>query len=100
MTKLWKRTKLVEKGATTTFDWIRTHPVGAAAAAFTGALAAVLSWPAVRALRCDEFGNLFNKRKCGLWRDLDALLATLAVAVGTVSLVEFAREEQKIMDEW
>jgi len=101
--QLWKvRDRVIdlEHGAIKTWDWIMDHPAGAAAGAFTGALAAVLSWPAIRALRCNEFGNLFNKRGCGLWNDLDALLATLAVVVGTVSLVEFAREEQKLMDEW
>ena len=52
--QLWKvRDRVIglENGAIKTFEWLRDHPGSAAVGAFTGAIAAVLSWPAVNALR-------------------------------------------------
>lgn len=80
--QLWKvRDRVIglEDGAIKTWEWIRDHPAGVAAGAFTAALATVLSWPGIRALRCNEFGNLFNKRGCGLWNDLESILLAVGV---------------------
>lgn len=97
--QLWKvRDRVIglENGAIKTFEWLRDHPGSAAVGAFTGAIAAVLSWPAVRALRCNEFGNLFNKRGCGLWGDLDALLGLLALGLAIENLDTLVKEAQTL----
>lgn len=97
--QLWKvRDRVIglENGAIKTFEWLRDHPGSAAVGAFTGALAAVLSVAGVNALRCPQFGNLFNKRGCGLWNDLDALLGLLVTALAIENLDTLVREAQTL----
>ena len=97
--QLWKvRDRVIglENGAIKTFEWLRDHPGSAAVGAFTGALAAVLSVAGVNALRCPQFGNLFNKRGCGLWNDLDALLGLLVTALAIENLDTLVREAQSL----
>lgn len=97
--QLWKvRDRVIglENGAIKTFEWLRDHPGSAAVGAFTGALAAVLSVAGVNALRCPQFGNLFNKRGCGLWNDLDALLGLLALGLAIDNLETLVKEAQTL----
>ena len=97
--QLWKvRDRVIglENGAVKTFEWLRDHPGSAAVGAFTGALAAVLSVAGVNALRCPQFGNLFNKRGCGLWNDLDALLGLLALGLAIDNLETLVKEAQTL----
>ena len=97
--QLWKvRDRVIglENGAIKTFEWLRDHPGSAAVGAFTGALAAVLSVAGVNALRCPQFGNLFNKRGCGLWNDLDSLLGLLALGLAVENLDTLVREAQTL----
>jgi hypothetical protein len=46
--------------------------------AIAAAVAAALAGAGLEALRCIDFGNLFKKRGCGLWRLLDDLLGLVA----------------------
>lgn len=97
--QIWKvRDRVIglENGAIKTFEWLRDHPGSAAVGAFTGALAAVLSVAGVNALRCPQFGNLFNKRGCGLWNDLDALLGLLALGLAIDNLETLVKEAQTL----
>jgi hypothetical protein len=91
---LRKRTKLLETGAIKTFDWIRTHPLGAAATAFAGAVAVALSRLGLDLFRCNEAKNLYNKRGCGMWSDLDALLGLLVTAVAIEDLETLVKTAQ------
>ena len=87
--QLWKlRDRVIglEDGAIKTFQWIIDHPVGAAAGVFTGALAAVLSWPGVRMLRCNELGNLERNFGCNAWSGLESLLGLLALGLAAGNL--------------
>lgn len=99
--QLWKvrdRVISLEDGAIKTFQWLLDHPGSAAVGAFTGALAAVLSVAGVNALRCSNFGNLFNKRGCGMWDDLDALLGLLAIGLAIENLDALVKEAQALED--
>jgi hypothetical protein len=68
-------------------------------AAFVALVAAALGTLGLNAIRCPSLRNMYKKRGCGMWNDLEGLLAAATLLVGTLSLVELAREEQKVVGE-
>lgn len=66
---------------------------------FAKAVAVALAALGLDWLRCksNPFNN--NKNACSLWRDLEGLLTAAGLVVGALSLVELAREEQKVVGE-
>lgn len=90
------RTKTVEKSLDDVWKYVRAHPWTVVTDAFVGAVAVALSRLDLGWIRCPTANNFFNKRGCNAWNDLEALLAVGAV-LGTLSLVELAEEEQKVV---
>ena len=81
-----------------------THVAAVIGCPVRHSLSPVLHNAAYRALGLDWLrckSNPFNKNKnaCGLWSDLEGLLAAATLVVGAMSLVELAREEQKVVGE-
>lgn len=100
--QLWKvrdRAKSLEDGAIKTWEWIRDHPDGAITGAFAGAVAIALTRLGLDSIRCRSLRNLYNNRGCNMWSELEGLLAAATLVVGALSLVEMAREEQKVVGE-
>jgi hypothetical protein len=98
-TKLRERTDSIEHGAIKTWEWIRTHPLSAATGLFAGAVAVALSRLGWGVLRCRSWQNLGRSLKCSDAAVLADLLAAATLAVGVMSIVELAREEQKVIGE-
>ena len=84
---------------TNLWKWTRKHSLVAGTAAFATAVAAALSALGLDWIRCPTAKNVFKKRGCNMWSDLDGLL-TAALAVATaMSLVELAKAEQEVVGE-
>lgn len=64
----------LEHGATKTWEWIRSHPLGFATTAFAGAVAVALGRMGLGGLRCKNFTNLLRNYGCGLGTLLARLL--------------------------
>lgn len=69
----------------------------------TSTKALAIALPAVIArlgwdwIKCKEAQNVYNKRGCNMWNELDALLGAGLFFVGAMSLVELARAEQAVV---
>ena len=97
--QLWKlrdRVKGLEDGAIKTWEWLRDHPGTAAVGAFTAAVAVALDTLGLGGVRCPQFNNLFKKRGCGLWNDLDSLLSLALVTTLALDLPHLIEEAQAI----
>lgn len=90
------KTKALEGEYTKVWSYVRSHPWTVVTDAFVGAVAVALSRLGLGWIRCPTAGQVFNKRGCNLWNDLDALLA-LGEVIGLLSLVELAKEEQAVI---
>ena len=90
------RTKAIEDGAVKTWDWIKAHPVGVAATAFAGAVAIALDRLGLGGIKCPAFGNLFNKRGCGMWNILDDVLGLLADVLLFEAICEWLPEVESL----
>lgn len=99
ITKLWKRTKILEHGAIKTFDWIRTHPFGAAATMFSLAISAVLPRLGLDFLRCNNRTNVGGLRGCALWDALEGLLGLALTTLAIDNLDALVREAQALEQE-
>ena len=100
--QLWKvrdRVKGLEDGARKTWDWITDHPFSATTAAFAGAVAVALGRLGLDAIRCPSLKNMYGKRGCGMWDDLDALLGLVATAVVAANFEELVRLAQSVEEE-
>lgn len=75
---LRSRTKAVEKSLDDVWKYVRSHPWTVATDAFVGAVAVALSRLGLGWIRCPTAGQVFNKRGCNLWNDLDKLLSLAA----------------------
>lgn len=90
------REAALEHGAGGVWKWIRSHPGAIASGAFAGAVAWALTRIGAGWVRCTR-ANKLGKSVCGLDDGLlDALLADALLIVGTISIVELARELQAI----
>jgi hypothetical protein len=76
--------------------WLLSHPWTAVTGAFVGSVAIALSRLGLDWIRCPTAKSFFQRRGCNAWNDLEALLIVGEV-IGLVSLVELAREEQKVV---
>jgi hypothetical protein len=88
----------LEDGAAKTWDWIRTHPLSAASAAFTGAVAFALSRLGFGFLRCRSWQNVGKGITCNMGNELGSLLglaATAAVISDFRDLVKIAQEVER-----
>jgi len=99
LAKVRERTRELENGATRTFEWIRTHPLSAATGIFAGAVAVALSRLGFGFMRCRSWQKLGRSLTCNDANILADLLAAATLVVGAMSLVELAREEQKVVGE-
>lgn len=93
---LRSRAKSTEKSLSNLWDYVRAHPWTIVTDAFVGAVAVALTRLGLNWVKCPQAQNLYNKRGCNLFNDLEGLLAALEV-VGLLSLVELAKEEQKVI---
>lgn len=93
------RTKALEDGALDTWKWIRAHPFAGITGVFAGAVAVALSRLGWGVLRCRSWQNLGRSLKCSDAGILADLLAAATLSVGLVSLVELAKEEQRVIGE-
>jgi hypothetical protein len=66
--------KSLEDGAVDTWDWIRSHPLSFATAAFAGAVAIALARLGFGFLRCRSWQNVAKKLTCGMGGSLLSLL--------------------------
>lgn len=96
-TNLKRRVGAVEDGAVKTFDYLRRHPFGAAMGVFTGVVSIALAKLGYGFMRCRSWQNLGRSLKCSDANLLGELLADATLALGVVSLVELAREEQQVI---
>ena len=88
--------RMAERDIHNLWKWTRSHTLEAGTLAFAGAVAWALARLGAGWVRCPTASKFFKKRGCNAWNDLDALLA-LGEVVGLLSLVELAREEQKVV---
>lgn len=91
--------KEAERDAARAWKLVRTKPWEIGATAFAGAVAIALDALGATGIRCAGFRNLFNKRGCGLWSDLDELLGLALLTVGAVSFEELVRAAQGLTEE-
>ena len=91
------RTTSLEDGAVKVWDYIRSHPLGFAAAAFTGAVSIALTRLGFGFLRCRSWRNIGRSITCADADILGDLLGLATLSLGTLSLVEFARAEQEVV---
>ena len=75
---------------------VRTKPWEIGATAFAGAVAIALDALGASGIRCAGFRNLFNKRGCGLWNDLESLLGLLALGLAVENLETLVKEAQSL----
>jgi hypothetical protein len=89
--------RATEREITNLWKWTRKHTLVAGTGAFAAAVALALSALGLDWIRCKTAQNVFKRRGCNLWNDLEALVvAGTAVAAG-MSLVELAKAEQEIV---
>lgn len=93
---LRERTKALEDGAIKTWRWIRSHPFSAATGLFAGAVAVALTRLGWGVLRCRSWQKLGRSLKCSDANVLQDLLIGATAVLGAISLVELAKEEQKV----
>jgi hypothetical protein len=90
----------IEHGAADTWDWIKSHPLGAVTGAFAGAVAIALARLGFGFLRCRSWQKLGRSIRCN---DANILGDLLALATGVlasqISLEEFIRAGQAIEGE-
>lgn len=96
---LRERVGSLEDGAVDTWKWIRSHPLAGVTGLFAGAVAVALSRLGWGVLRCRSWQKLGRSLKCSDANVLGDLLAAATLVVGAMSLVELAREEQKVIGE-
>ena len=89
----------LEHGAAKTWEWINSHPLSAVTGLFAGAVAVALARLGYGFLRCRSWRNLGRSLTCNDANVLADLLLAATLVVGTMSLVELAKEEQKIVGE-
>lgn len=89
----------LEHGAAKTWEWINSHPLSAVTGLFAGAVAVALARLGYGFLRCRSWRNLGRSLTCNDANVLGDLLLAATLVVGTMSLVELAREEQKVVGE-
>lgn len=89
----------LEHGAARTWDWIRRHPLGIAAAGFAGAVAVALNRLGLGWLRCRSNPFTKSKNPCGLWNDLAGLLGLATAAVAVYEFDTLMRETQALADD-
>lgn len=63
------------------YDWVAGKASLLGVGTFAFAVAAVLDSLGLGSIRCSSLGNMFNKRGCGLWNDLESILGLLADTV-------------------
>jgi hypothetical protein len=88
-----------ERAAESTWKYLRSHPWNAATTAFAGAVAIAIGRLGGGWIRCSNW----NKIGRGVCRmnpsQIESLLAGTLAIVGTISIVEFAKELQAIVGE-
>ena len=78
LSKLRARVKSLEDEASKLYERVKgltTVPLPAVAA---GVVAVALTYLGLGGLRCSNLRNMLNKRGCGLWSDLEGVLAVIA----------------------
>ena len=89
--------RTAEREITNLWKWTRKHTLVAGTGAFAAAVALAISTLGLDWIRCNTAKNVFKRRGCNMWNDLEGLLiAATAVAAG-MSLVELAKAEQEIV---
>ena len=68
------------------YDWAKGKAALLGIGTFAMAVAAVLDTLGLGGIKCPSFGNLFNKRGCGLWNGLENLLGWFVDALILVDL--------------
>jgi hypothetical protein len=68
------------------YEWAKGKAALVGVGTFAFAVAAVLDTLGLGGIKCPSFGNLFNKRGCGLWNELEDVLGLLVDALVLVDL--------------
>lgn len=98
---LRERTKALENGAVKAFEWITSHPLSAATAVFSGAVAVALNRLGYGFLRCRNWRNAARRVDCGMGAIVDDLLAigfAYSVVVDPVAIAKAANEAEDVID--
>ena len=83
-----------ERSAAHAWRWIHAHRYLPHARTWAEAVAVGLAALGLNWIRCNEAQNLYNKRGCGLFNDLDALLGLLATVLVVENFDTVVREMQ------
>lgn len=89
--------RAAEREISNLWRWTRHHPLAAGTAAFSAAVALALAKLGLSWIRCPTANQVFKKRGCNMWTDLDGLLAAAVGVAASLSLVELAKAEQEIV---
>jgi hypothetical protein len=89
--------RTAEREITNLREWTRKHTLVAGTRPFYLAVAAALTWLGLDWIKCNTARNLFKRRGCNFWNDLEALVVAGAAVAAGMSLVELAKAEQEIV---
>ena len=78
-----------ESAISNLYEWAKGKASLLGVGTFAFAVAAVLDTLGLGGIRCPSFGNLFNKRGCGLWNLLDDLLGVVVSALALEHVCDF-----------
>src|SRR5690348_8272803 len=88
-----------EAEVSTLQKWISQHIPLPGTLAFAGAVAWALTKLGLDWIKCNSARNVFNKRGCGLWNDLDALLGAAFIAAEIATLDELIGVAQSVTED-
>lgn len=91
------KVKTAEDTATKAWDYVRSHPWTVVTDAFVAAVAVALTRLGLGWTRCPTAKQVFDRRGCRMWSDLDGLLAAALGIAATMSLVELAEAEKEVI---
>lgn len=78
--------RAIDREITNLWKWTRAHTLRAGTLAFAGAVAWALTRLGLDWIKCNSAKQVFKKRGCGLWRDLDRLLGLVGEALLVVNI--------------
>lgn len=78
-----------ESAISNLYEWAKGNASLLGVGTFAFAVTAVLDAIGLGGIRCPSFGNLFNKRGCGLWGLLDDLLGVVVAALALENVCTF-----------
>lgn len=87
-----------EDGVARLWDWTRSLADNPAIAAAVATAIAALGLVGLDLIRCRESRNIYNKRGCNVWSDLDALLGLFAAAELALHVDDIVKIIEELVD--